>query len=81
MSLCLILAQIEIHHLTSFSPKMLSAYVICCNFSVKQQFDYDLNENRAIRVRLATSILYDTLMKSCFKDWSQSMFAAEASKS
>ena len=27
--------------------------------------------NRAIRVRLATSI-YDTLMKNCFKDWSQS---------
>ena len=28
--------------------------------------------NRAIRVRLATSIWYDTLTKSCFKDWSQS---------
>ena len=28
--------------------------------------------NRAIRVRLATSIWYDTLMKNCFKDWSQS---------
>ena len=27
---------------------------------------------RAIRVRLATSIWYDTLMKNCFKDWSQS---------
>ena len=26
----------------------------------------------AIRVRLATSIWYDTLMKNCFKDWSQS---------
>ena len=23
-------------------------------------------------VRLATSILYETLMKNCFKDWSQS---------
>ena len=31
-----------------------------------------LFEDRAIRVRLATSILYDTLMKNCFKDWSQS---------
>ena len=29
-------------------------------------------QNRAIRVRLATSIWYDTLMKNCFKDWSQS---------
>ena len=29
--------------------------------------------NRAIRVRLATSISYDTLMKNCFKDWSQSV--------
>ena len=30
----------------------------------------------AIRVRLATSIRvqYDTLMKNCFKDWSQSTF-------
>ena len=28
--------------------------------------------NRVIRVRLATNILYDTLMKNCFKDWSQS---------
>ena len=28
--------------------------------------------NRAIKVRLATSILYDTLMKNCFKDWNQS---------
>ena len=28
--------------------------------------------NRAIRVRLATSIWYDTLMKNCFKNWSQS---------
>ena len=28
--------------------------------------------NRATRVRLATSIWYDTLMKNCFKDWSQS---------
>ena len=28
--------------------------------------------NRAIRVRLATSIWYGTLMKNCFKDWSQS---------
>ena len=27
---------------------------------------------RAIRVRLATSICYNTLMKNCFKDWSQS---------
>ena len=27
--------------------------------------------NRAIRVRLATSIWYDTLMKICFKDWSR----------
>ena len=26
---------------------------------------------RAIRVRLATSIWYGTLMKNCFKDWSQ----------
>ena len=29
---------------------------------------------RAIRVRLATSIWYDTLMKNCFKDWSQSIW-------
>ena len=29
---------------------------------------------RAIRVRLATSIWYDTLMKNCFKGWSQSTF-------
>ena len=29
--------------------------------------------NRAIRVGLATSIWYDTLMKNCFKDWSQSI--------
>ena len=28
--------------------------------------------NRAIRVRLATSVWYDTLMKNCFKYWSQS---------
>ena len=28
---------------------------------------------RAIRVRLATSIWYDTLIKNCFKDWSQSI--------
>ena len=28
--------------------------------------------NRDIRVRLATSIWYDTLMKNCFKNWSQS---------
>ena len=27
---------------------------------------------RAIRVRLATSKCYDTSMKKCFKDWSQS---------
>ena len=30
-----------------------------------------LFQNRAIRVRLATNIWYDTLMKNCFKDWSQ----------
>ena len=27
---------------------------------------------RAIRVRLPTSIWYETLIKNCFKDWSQS---------
>ena len=31
-----------------------------------------LSYNRAIRVRLAISIWYETLMKNCFKDWSQS---------
>ena len=31
-------------------------------------------QNRAIRVRLATSICYDTLMKNCIQDWSQSTF-------
>ena len=31
-----------------------------------------LSYNRAIRVRLITSLLHDTLMKNCFKDWSQS---------
>ena len=30
------------------------------------------NSDDSIRVRLATSICYDTLMKNCFKDWSQS---------
>ena len=29
-------------------------------------------KNKAIRVRLATSIWCDTLKKNCFKDWSQS---------
>ena len=28
--------------------------------------------NRAIGVRLATSICYDTLIRNCFEDWSQS---------
>ena len=31
-----------------------------------------LFKNRAIRVRLAKSIFYDTVVKNCFKDWSQS---------
>ena len=30
------------------------------------------NSGGSVRVRLATSISYDTLMKNCFKDWSQS---------
>ena len=31
-----------------------------------------LSKNRAIRVRLATSICFDTMMENCLKDWSQS---------
>ena len=31
-----------------------------------------LFSNRTIRIRLATSISYDTLIIICFKDWSQS---------
>ena len=43
------------------------------NILVASQTLMALFKNRAIRVRLATSILiYDTLMKNCFKDWSQS---------
>ena len=38
------------------------------------QSNSDGSVNRAIRVRLATSILYGTLMKNCFKDWSQYSF-------
>ena len=30
------------------------------------------NSDGSVRVRLATSIWYDTLMENCFKDWSQS---------
>ena len=36
--------------------------------------------NRAIRVRLAISISFDTLVKNCFKDWSQSMFLYDTNK-
>ena len=42
-------------------------------------------KNGAIRVRLGTSIWYHTLMKNCFKDWSQSScnhaFSMEVEKS
>ena len=44
--------------------------------SLKQFFinvSYNILEaSLTLRVRLATSIWYDTLIKICFKDWSQS---------
>ena len=42
-----------------------------CFINVSYQ---SISNNRAIRVRLTTSIWYDTLMKNCFKDWSQSRY-------
>ena len=46
-----------------------SYYILVASLTLMALF---FKKTRAIRVRLATSICYDTLMKNCFKDWSQS---------
>ena len=42
--------------------------------------ELDWLQNRAMGVRLATSLWYGTLMKNCFKDWSQSSLWVHCTK-
>ena len=59
---------------TRLAPALKTIFHQCVMSSTCSQSNSDGSVLRAIRVRLATSIYYDTLMKNCFKDWSQSRF-------
>ena len=54
------------------APVLKTIFHQCVISYTYSQFNSGGSVLRATRVRLATSIWYDTLMKNCFKDWSQS---------
>ena len=61
------------HILLKLKIKELLRKISSKNLTTKVQSYSDGSVLRAIRVRQATSICYDALMKNCFKDWSQSI--------
>ena len=55
------------------APVLKTVFHQCViSYTCSQSYSDGSVLNRAIRVRLATCIQYDTLMKNCFKDWRQS---------